>query len=501
MGQMRFVAARQEAIPPDAVERAYLAGMEGIPWRSRNWWTDVDEESGPGEFILQRDASDSGNLYIPWCVEGFHELVLSTGSLMERDRPYRLPLELARGTVNRIRNQVAEWQCMGLQLSAELSAELQLLADTFAEAATAPLGSDAEHEGSEKAIQLAVAVMDSLMRTYVDQAIAGRRMQSPTLPTFFACRVGSRPVADPEVPGFVAALNAAMVAFQWREIEPVHGRFQWDAYDRQIQWCRDQGLRIIGGPLLQLDRHQIPDGLYVWEGDFDQILANVQHYVRAVVERYRGKVHVWNCAARMNLECAVRLSEEERLRLVVGVIDEVQRLDARTPYIISFDQPWAEYLASADSDFSPLHFADSLVRAELGLAGIALEMNLGYWPHGTPLRDWFEISRQLDRWNFLGLPLLVIASSPSGISADEKSLVPASTSSCPGSTPSLESQQRMIDGLASLALAKSFVHGFIWNDLTDAGSHEFAHGGLFDAHGRPKPSLQRLATLRKQFLS
>ena len=29
---------------------------------------------------------------------------------MERPRPYNLPVELARGTLNRLRNQVSLWQ-------------------------------------------------------------------------------------------------------------------------------------------------------------------------------------------------------------------------------------------------------------------------------------------------------------------------------------------------------------------------------------------------------
>src|SRR6185436_1729714 len=88
MGQMRFLAPRCEQVPEGAVDRAYLAGMEGIPWRSRNSWTTNDTAMGAAEFVVQRDVNDSGNLYLPWCVNGHGELVLSTASLMERAKPY-----------------------------------------------------------------------------------------------------------------------------------------------------------------------------------------------------------------------------------------------------------------------------------------------------------------------------------------------------------------------------------------------------------------------------
>ena len=81
--------------------------------------------------------------------------------------------------------------------------------------------------------------------------------------------------------------------------------------------------------------------------------------------------------------------------------------------MISFDQPWAEYLAKEDFDLSPLHFADALVRADLGVAGVAMEMNLGYWPGGTQPRDLLAISRHLDRWSLLGIPLLAYLTLPS----------------------------------------------------------------------------------------
>ena len=95
---------------------------------------------------------------------------------------------------------------------------------------------------------------------------------------------------------------------------------------------------------------------------------------------------------------------------------------ARTPVVISFDQPWAEYLATNDYDLSPLHFADALVRAELGVGGVALEMNLGYWPGGCLPRDLLAISRHLDRWSLLGIPLIVYLTMPSSADHDPQAV-------------------------------------------------------------------------------
>ena len=151
------------------------------------------------------------------------------------------------------------------------------------------------------------------------------------------------------------------------------------------------------------------------------------------------------------------------MRLAFSVVDAIRHVDPKTPTIVSFDQPWAEYLASQDLDSSPLHFADALIRAELGIAGIGLEINLGYWPGGTMTRDLLSVSRQIDHWTVLGLPLLIFLTVPSKFSASEKN----GTEIWPlrGATDNetaLEAQQKLVEELLSLFLAKGQIHGIIW---------------------------------------
>ncbi len=50
-----------------------------------------------------------------------------------------------------------------------------------------------------------------------------------------------------------------------------------------------------------------------------------------------------------------------------------------------------------------------------------------------------------------------------------------------------------------LLLAKPAVQGIYWSQLADNLPHDFPHGGLFDATGRPKPALEALGKLRRQF--
>src|SRR5262245_48721989 len=155
MGQMRFLTPRREDLPAGAVERAYLAGIEGIPWRGRNLWAN-------GLLIVERGVHESGNLYIPWDVDGHGEVTLCTASLMERERPYHLLLELARGTLNRVRAFAGEFHQLGFELSNPLNQRLREANRTFVEALTSQSTGDLAGEVAQATIKLCLDAIDQL---------------------------------------------------------------------------------------------------------------------------------------------------------------------------------------------------------------------------------------------------------------------------------------------------------------------------------------------------
>ena len=101
MGLMRFIVSPPQRITEEMAQQAYLSGIDLATWKVR---AGVEN----GQLVLQRGVSDSANLHLPWPIEGRGWLGLKTGSLIEQPQPYQLPLELARGTVGQLRDQVAE---------------------------------------------------------------------------------------------------------------------------------------------------------------------------------------------------------------------------------------------------------------------------------------------------------------------------------------------------------------------------------------------------------
>jgi hypothetical protein len=486
MGWMRFLVGRGDRITQDVIDRAYLSGLEQVPWQSRLQWT-ADCLS------IERGEGDSGRLHIPWKVEGFGELVLSTAVLIQREEPYLLEVELARGTIGHVSDQAAEWQVIGLALPTAVTGRLSKAIHLMGRAATTQHDPAAAVECAEQALATALEAGIGLGACYTQKALEVRHRQTPKLPTLFGAHLGAT-VPDDKVAGMLqATFNAGMVPMTWRGVEANEGGYHWETPDRQIDWCRSRGLGVCGGPLLQFDPAGLPDWLYLWQGDYAGLTSFAAEYVKQAVTRYRGKVDLWLCAARMNVGEALSLAENERLGLAIRTLEITRSLDPDAQAAICFDQPWAEYMSRQSQDLSPLQFAEALIRAGLGLKGIGLEINYGYHPRGTLPRDIVEFGRHLDRWGMLGLPLYLMLT----LAGDDCDDPRARVATKPFSGGWLaEGPKAWVKRFVELALAKPYVHGIFWNQLLDSEPHDYPHGGLFDAAGRPKLVLGALASLR-----
>jgi hypothetical protein len=113
-----------------------------------------------------------------------------------------------------------------------------------------------------------------------------------------------------------------------------------------------------------------------------------------------------------------------------------------------------------------------------------------------------EINRQFDRWNMLGLPLLVFHSLPSSPLPDKCARIP--TDPCFAREADLVTPERQgaaAEALLRLVLAKPFLHGYIWQDVSDGAPHEFSRGGVLDEQSKPKPIVPALTRLRKKYLA
>ena len=193
---------------------------------------------------------------------------------------------------------------------------------------------------AEESIRSALDAGQLLAAAYADQAIANRRRTAGRLAVdVWAANLPTPAWIPPPHGGSWPPSTwpgCRSTGATWR---PVEGEFDWTDCDRRMEWCRVQGIRICLGPLVQLDARGLPDWVYLWDDDFESLRRAAGQFVEAAVNRYRGKVDLWHCAARVNTSQALKFSDEERLRLVAWVVCRVKQLDPERPHIVGIDQP------------------------------------------------------------------------------------------------------------------------------------------------------------------
>ena len=490
MGQMRFRLHRRDRIPEGGIQRIYVAGSEDVPWSTFSTWVG-------DELVVERTVDDSGYVYVPWLVDGLGQYLLGTTTLMERDEPYLLDVELARGLIQRIRSRLFLWEWLGMKTPPELSERLRGATVLFSHAATSQKNVPAAAADANEAIVAALKVSDELVRSYAEQSIGARQRQTPVA-TLMGVSFGPQTPPVTVRRKLLDACNIVQLPVSWRAIETREGRRDWKATDEQLGWCQTAGIKVAAGPLLRLDDRGVPDWMYLWEGEDDNLSRLLLDHVRAVVSRYAGRVHLWHVASRVNNGQLLSINEESRLNLVAHAVQVVRKIDPRTPTVVSFDQPWGEYLVDQEHDLAPLHYADALLRADLGISGFGLEINAGYWPRGSAHRPAFEYGKLVDQWSQLGLPLMMFLTAADSDAEDPKAVRNINAELIkPSGDSTQNSQAAWAASVAPLLLARTSVQVLLWNQLADNEPHEFPHGGLFDANGKAKPTLKLLRDLRK----
>src|SRR5262245_40747611 len=336
MGVMRFVVHPRQLLDDwPEVHRAYINGVDQAAWPTRI------EVSG-NEIICRRQNSDSGKLNIAWPVPGFGRPMMATASLPERQEAYLLAVELARGKIVQVRNQVATWEAAGMTIPDDFQVlhreAHQLLARSVAEQDRPEIASNIASEAILKEWQAA----ETLTRSYIAQRLEVRHRQYPQLPTVLGCSLGDSPLSPPQQRQFLDAFNGAAIPVQWRYIEPEEGDYRWETYDAQVEWALANNLLLRGGPLVDLSPNGLPKRLSQWESDYWNLQSFVCDFIETVMSRYLGKIRFWEVAARPNAGGALALTEENRLTLVAKVLEVARQVGAEGQFLIRLDLLWGE---------------------------------------------------------------------------------------------------------------------------------------------------------------
>jgi len=272
------------------LRKSYVTGLDRTPSR-------LNVEIRKDLLICQRSTTESGRLFAPWPVDRFGTPFTGTATLGERPEPYSLAIELARGKLNDVRNQLADWKQMGLRVPTELDDQVAESLRSFFKAATTRDFPTAALESSQRSLATAFAAGQALVDVYVDQVLRNR-MVAGKLSTHLAIGLDGDPGPAPWASKVVPACNAAHLSVTWKSLAPTEGKLRWDEFDAQLAWANKHKLAVQTGPIIDLRPGALPDWIWLWEGDFDAILGMAVDVVRQTVARSKGKVPLWTLIHR-----------------------------------------------------------------------------------------------------------------------------------------------------------------------------------------------------------
>lgn len=494
MGVIRF-----RVCPPTAVsdapelERAYLGGIDGRVFPAQL-------ELAGDLLICRRDESESVRLHVAYPVQKRGRPVLCTASLRERDEPYLLSLELARGRLGQLRDQLAAWHLAGMVIPAEAETALRNAHTAFCRAACSQDMPETASAAADAAITSALAASERLTEAYIRQRLTARRRRTSHLPVLLSCPLGMvRPGGPLERP-FATAFTATAAAIEWRNIELNQGEYEWTLPDEQVDFAERDRLVVTAGPLLDFAPGGLPNWLWEWGNDYYSLQCFVSDFVETAITRYAGRIRLWEIAARANTGGGLTLDEEHRLALTARAIEVAKQTDDELQLALRVDQPWGEYQAEGRHRLSPLQFVDALVRSGVGLSSLTLEIAVGYRPGGSDYRDRFEVMRMVDLWATFGLPLTISLAFPSQGRRDPRAETGIEIAESQWKSPWGEPAQAewLVDILPAL-MAKTSVAGIEWSHFSDGIAHRFPHAGLVTEDGAAKPALERITRLRQSY--
>jgi len=195
------------------------------------------------------------------------------------------------------------------------------------------------------------------------------------------------------------------------------------------------------------------------------------------------------------------LTEDELLLLTVRITEAARQVHPTIEVIVGLAQPWGEYMSAEDRNHSPFLFADTLIRAGLGLNALDIELVPGITPSGSYCRDLLDTSRMLDLYALLGVPLWVTLGYPSSSDSDPRGDPDLGvTAGYWHGAISPTAQAEWARAFGNLMVGKPYVQAVHWADWSDAQPHQFPSAGLIDEQGRFKPALQVLQQLREEHL-
>lgn len=466
---------------------AYVVGSDGVPLRA-----EIKQQDS--HLCCSKRTEGPAGLALLWPVQTAGLLLLETSRLPEREAPYVLPLELARGRLMRISHKREEWGLFDFDGVEPVAEEIEKARRLFVQALTADTVED-QYRLAEQSLEVAIIAGEQLSHFHAELFLTRRKQAKAFGKRVIGCMIDPTNTSEAYRKRLAGAFDFAFLPLPWREVEPKQQEFNWRLFDPWVEWLSKNRIPLRIGPLVSFHEGHVPDWLSMYETDFEAIRNLVFEHVRRVVERYGNFVHHWDVISGVHAENIFNFTFEQLMELTRVTVSLVKQLAPKAQTIIELVLPWGEYYARNQRTIPPSLYADMVVQSGVGFDGLGVQFQFGQPVDGMFVRDMLQISEKLDRLGNLGKPIHVTGvQAPSSASDD-----PATCGGFWRKPWSDLVQSRWVKEFYTIALSKPFVESVTWLDLVDrtaAGS--MPHGGLLDAKMHPKAAYKVIKDLRTE---
>ncbi len=451
----------------------YLFGSDGIPLRRGQ----VTFENG----ILNCDKGniETAGMAILWPVRGYGKIMLPTTCLPERDRPYILNVELARGKLMQIVNNCEEWSLFGNNsLGLVYKDARQLFTRALQNISDPPKAAKLADDALRKAIKFS----DHFTLKQADLMLKHRVNNRSISRAALGCIVDPKQVGKEEyIKTMQEIAGCAYVPVNWAEIEKSRGQYDFAKLDNCIKALIHKRFMLTVGPLLQFDKQHIPQWLIGQKASFEKIRECAYRFVYEMVERYSSVIKNWVVAGGFNCKNYFGFNFEQILEMTRAACMSAKDGDARARKIIEIHDPWGQYYATTQGTIPPLVYMDMVIQSGVNFDVFALQMDLS-----STKRDMMQVSSLLDYMAPVAKTFYITSLNvPRGYANEH-------------SQEQINSQQgQWLECLYRISLSKPLVDTVIYSLLADEPENAAGHSGLITEKLEPKDAFLRLRKLRK----
>jgi Glycosyl hydrolase family 10 len=394
-GRLQFTTPRPERIDEKRITLAHLVSLEGIPWNAHASWD--------GEHLtVERTTKESGALVCPWLVGTDRWATLVSASLMEREEPYCLPVELCRGVLHRLRERSNAWQSAGYPVSERAKRLEGNALRAFVNAAMHQNAAGPCDTAVSQSLQYTFEAMDQLLEDVGPSIGAMRKAMSARVPPFLGGWAGAVELEKRN------AINLVRIPLDWGAVATSPTTYNWSATDAAVDAAVRSNRKILLGPLVRWTDEELPNWLGEQVKTFEDLSAQMSQYVHTAARRYADRAMVIEVADRVSRPTPLGLEPMQQLQLLTDAVRAANNAAPSLPRMVTIGLPYGETMVARQTELSPLHFADYLLRSEAGLSAIGLEIDCDDNAAGFPQRDPLDVAKLLERWAALGQPMLAI---------------------------------------------------------------------------------------------